>query len=38
MSVCSEINIIAVCNKNGDWELDSDLDRCSVISIPGKIN
>ena len=37
-SVCAEINTTAVCNRNGDWELDSDLDRCSVFSTPGKIH
>ena len=30
-TVCAEINTIAVCERNGNWGLDSQ-DRCSIFS------
>ena len=31
ISLCTEINTTAICNKNGNWEPDSQ-DMCSVFS------
>ena len=34
-SVCTEVNVTAVCNREGKWEAVSD-DRCSESLPPGR--